>query len=79
MALSKPAIKASIITALQQPFNESTSSSSIQDQFADKLADVIISAIQSSRLTIPSGTITTTGSATTQTQSAPAIIDNGLS
>jgi hypothetical protein len=79
MALTKATIKAQIITTLQQPFDEETASSSIQDQFADKLADVIIAAIQSATITIPSGTIITTGSAATQTQSTPAVINGALS
>ena len=79
MALTKSSIKSQIITTLQQPFSEATASSTIQDQFADKLADVIIAAIQSATITIPSGTIVTAGSATTQTQSTPAVINNGLS
>lgn len=79
MALNKAAIKSAIITTLQQPFDEETASSTIQDQFADKLADVVIAAIQSATITIPSGTIITAGSATTQTQSTPAIINGGIS
>lgn len=78
MSLSKSTIKTQIITVLQQPFDEQTAPSSIQDQFADKLADVIIAAIQSATITIPIGTIVTAGSATTQTQSVPAIVENGL-
>ncbi len=79
MSLVKATIKNDILTVLNQSFDETTNPTTLKNQFADKLADVIINAIQSATITIPSGTIITAGSATTQTQSTPAVINNGLS
>jgi hypothetical protein len=78
MSLSQPTIKAAIIDVLSQSFDENTSAATLRDQFADALSDVIIEAIQSATLTIPAGTIVTTGSAATQTQSIPGVVNNGL-
>lgn len=50
-----------------------------EKKFADDLAKVIADAIKSADLTIPAGTIITTGSAATQTQSVPGIVTGGLS
>ena len=79
MSLVKATIKSAIIDVLSQPVDEETSASMIRNQFADALADVIIDAITSATLTIPPRTIITAGSAATQTQSAPGVVNNSLS
>ena len=79
MSLVKATIKSAIITTLQQPFDEETAASTIRDQYADKLADVIIAAIQSATITIPPSTIVTTGSATTQANATPIVLTNAVS
>lgn len=79
MAIVKNTIKSAIISLLEQPFDHETSPEDLRDQFADALATVIEDAIKSATITIPSGTIVTSGSATTQTQSAQATINGGLS
>lgn len=43
-----------------------------QDQFAKGIADIIESALKSAIVTIPPGSIVTTGSAATQTNPGPA-------
>jgi 2-keto-4-pentenoate hydratase/2-oxohepta-3-ene-1,7-dioic acid hydratase in catechol pathway len=49
------------------------------DEFTQGLADIIEAAIKSATITIPPGTIITTGSPATQTQSVPGIVNNGIS
>lgn len=50
-----------------------------KSDFAQGLADIIENAIKSATITIPVGTIITAGSPTTQTQSAPGIVIDGIS
>lgn len=74
MALSKPTIKAAIkkiTTDLNSGDVTKKDPDQVVDDFADKLADVIINAIKSGTVTIAPGAITTTGSATTQTNPTP--------
>jgi hypothetical protein len=81
MTLVKATIKAEII-AITNELNSGDVTKkdpvATVDTFADKLSDVIINAIKSSTITIPVGTIITAGSATTQTQSVPGIVNNGI-
>ena len=82
MPLVKATIKAEIKALTAQlnagdPTNKTAEE--VEDEYADGLADIIINAISSLTLTIPVGTIITAGSATTQTQSAPGIVTNGVS
>lgn len=47
-------------------------------KFKKDLASIIVNAIKSAQLTIPSGAIITTGSALTQTNAAPVVVISGL-
>ena len=48
-------------------------------KFKNDLAEIIVNAIKSARITIPSNTIVTVGSQTTQQNISTIIIDNGIS
>lgn len=73
-------IKADLISALNSiTFDENSTDLEIKTAYADVVATWLISVIQSADLTIPTGTIITTGSAATQTQSVPGIVTGGLS
>lgn len=82
MALVKETIKAEILamtSALNAGDTTEKTQAENEDDFADGLADVVINAIKSLTLTIPSATIITVGSAATQTQSVPGVVVNGIS
>jgi len=82
MTLVKATIKTEI-TALIAELNtgDPTAKTALEtnDAFADGLADIVINAIKAATVTIPPGTIVTVGSPTTQTQSVPGVVNNGLS
>ena len=78
--LDAAVVKSSFLSKLNSlSFDETSSDSDVKNAYAQMMAEWVIEAIQSATITIPSGTIITAGSATTQTQSAPAVVENGLS
>lgn len=80
MALNTTTIKNSFKAKLDAlTFDEESSEEDVKNAYAQASAEWIIETIESATITIPSGTIVTTGSAATQTQSVPAIIDSGIS
>ncbi len=80
MALNVSALKSSFVSKLNSlSFDETSSDSDVRDAYAQAIAEWVVEAIQSATITIPSGSIITAGSATTQTQSTPEVINNGLS
>lgn len=76
MSLSQSTIKSQIDTLLSS--TESLELQEAKDQFAEQLAAVIIAAIKSATLTIPPSAIVTVGSAATQTNAIPVIVNGGL-
>jgi hypothetical protein len=79
MSLVKATIKTAIINVISQPFDNTTNATVLRDQYADAFADALIDAIESLRITIPSSAIVVTGSATTQTNAAPIVLDSAVS
>lgn len=80
MALNATTIKNSFKAKLDAlTFDETSSEDDVKNAYAEAMAEWVIETIQTARLTIPSGTIITTGSAVTQTQSVPGIVEGGLS
>jgi hypothetical protein len=82
MPLVKTVIKAEIQAASARlNAGDQTKKTQAENEaaFADAMADVIINAIKSLTLTIPPATIITVGSPTTQTQSVPGIVNQGVS
>lgn len=67
MPISQSLIKQQILTLI-----ENVSQSNDPDAFAEQLSSIIVSSILSATVTLPSGSIVTLGSATTQTNQAPA-------
>lgn len=76
MSLSKEAIENSIGQLLDSTNTELEQS---KTSFKSGLADIIIAAIQSATLTIPGGAIVTVGSAATQQNASPVVVEGGLS
>ena len=70
MALSKTIVKQKVLSLVKK-----VSEDNDQDSFADALADIIVDTIKSQTITvtIPPGTIITTGSPTTQTNTTPVV------
>ncbi|HTF18160.1 MAG TPA: hypothetical protein VK658_08820 [Chryseolinea sp.] len=80
MALDETSIKNSFKEKLEAlVFDHSSPDGNVKEQYAQAMAEWIIETIQSATVTIPSGAIITTGSAATQTQSVPAVVDNAIS
>lgn len=78
MALDKTTFTASIKTLLDTTFADTGNSQAARDNFANELADRIDAYIKSATITIPSGAVIVMGTAVTQNNPAPIIINNSI-
>lgn len=77
--LNKTELQADILALLQDMAGRETDPFGARMHFATELANLIDLYIKSAQVTIPSGAIVTTGTATTQSNAAPVIVNGGLS
>lgn len=78
MALNKPTFIASIKTLLDTTFADTGNSQTARDNFANELADRIDAYIKSATITIPSGAVIVTGTAATQNNPEPIVLNNTI-
>lgn len=76
MALNEQSIKDQIGTLID---STDLDVEEAKEQFKILLADIIINAIKSATITIPSGAINTVGSQSAQSNITPVVVNNGIS
>jgi hypothetical protein len=79
MALNKANLQNGIETLLTDLYQTTNTSAEAHQEFASRLANLIDNYIKDATITIPAGFLVVVGSATTQQNPAPILINNGVS
>lgn len=79
MALNKVSLQNGIETILTDLYQTTSTSAEAHAEFASRLANLIDAYVKEATITIPSGAVVVVGSATTQNNPAPIVLDNGVS
>lgn len=79
MALNKGQLQNAIEVILSNMYQRTDNPEAAHEYFAQQLANAIDVYVKQAKITIPSGGVIVTGSATTQNNPSPIIVDNALS
>jgi hypothetical protein len=79
MPLNKPQLQTNILSLLDNSFAETENSTQARQNFANELGNLIDAYVKSATYTIPPGAIIVTGSAATQTNPNPIVLNNVIS
>lgn len=79
MALNKPELQTNLFNLMNDAFAQTENASEARQVFANELGDIIDAYVKSALITIPPSAVVVTGSATTQTNPSPIVLNNAIS
>lgn len=79
MPLNKTQLQTDILALLNNSYSETENGAQVRIDFANSLGDLIDAYVKSARITVPSGVVLVSGTATNQSNPAPIVLNNVIS